>query len=93
MKRLFAVAAALLLCGALTACGGQEEPSGAESQVSVASAQEESSQAECHEAVGIASQAQADQALPAAAVKTMEEPSQRQRGECHGAGCSGAALC
>lgn len=44
MKRLFAVAAALLLCGALAACGGQEEPSGAESQVSVASAQEESSQ-------------------------------------------------
>ena len=35
MKRLFAVAAALLLCGALTACGGQEKPSGAESQVSV----------------------------------------------------------
>ena len=44
MKRLFAVAAALLLCGALTACGGQEEPSGAESPISVASAQEESAQ-------------------------------------------------
>ena len=44
MKRLFAVAAALLLCGALTACGGQEEPSGVESQVSVACAQEESAQ-------------------------------------------------
>lgn len=44
MKRLFAVAAALLLCGALAACGGQEEPSGAESLISAASAQEESSQ-------------------------------------------------